>query len=217
MSPRLFRILPTLLFTLGVGAAEIQLNGLDTSCDRLRGEVACFELLLSGEIVAGDANKLKTVVQEAEASLVAKGVNARVSLVILDSPGGDILEGMAVGRVLRSRQISTMVTIDSVCASACVLILAGGVKRIPAGRVIVHSFYSPALLGTNDFANAEKRFSAIEEKVRVYLKEMRVSNALLEEMMRVPHFTSRDLTLEQMTQWGVLGIDPVYAQTRKTQ
>lgn len=217
MAVRIFSGLSAFLVALTCQAAEIKASGIDTQCDVIKAESICVRVSLTGEIRPGDTQRLKDVIAHAEYSLSAKGLKARASLVLLHSPGGDLLEGMKLGRLIRSRQIGTTVAADSVCASSCVLVLAGGVKRIPSGRVVVHSFYSPALLGTNDFALAEKKYSAASEVVRIYLKEMRISSALLDEMMRIPHFKSHDLSVEQMSQWGLLGLDPVYAQARSTQ
>lgn len=123
-------------------------------------------------------------------------------------------EAMAMGRLIRGRQISTQVAKGDTCASSCVLILAGGVKRLPAGNVVIHSFYSPDILGTNDFEKAEKLYAKVSNEVSAYLKDVRISSLLLEEMMRVPHFKARQIELEELTKLGLLGIDPVYAQAR---
>jgi hypothetical protein len=198
-------------------AADFKMDGVDTSCDKLREDVICMAVSLTGKIDQGDVQKLQQMITRLEASTQKGAFKSRVSPVYLDSPGGSVMAAMELGRFIRSKQIATKVVKDDNCASSCVLVFAGGVKRIPAGNVIVHSFYSPDVLGTNDFAKAEAMYTQVSESVAAYLKEMRISSQLLEEMMRVPHSSARQLTVEQMLQWGLIGIDPVYAQARKNQ
>jgi hypothetical protein len=198
-------------------AADFKMAGTDDSCDKLRGELICMTVSISGKIGPGDASKLQQEVTRIEGATQKATLKSRVSLVYLDSPGGGMAAAMELGRFIRSKQIATQVVKNDNCASSCVLVLAAGVKRIPVGNVIVHSFYSPDILGTNDFAKAEAMYAQVSASVSDYLKEMRISSQLLEEMMRVPHSSARQLTIDQMFQWGLIGIDPVYAQARKNQ
>jgi len=196
-------------------AADFRFNGVDVpACDKLRGESICISLSLTGKIEPGDTAKLLRQVELAESTISKNVAPARVALLFLESPGGSMAEAMAMGRLIRGRQISTQVAKGDTCASSCVLILAGGVMRVPAGNVVIHSFYSPDILGTNDFAKAEKLYAQVSNEVSAYLKDVRISSLLLEEMMRVPHFKARQLKLEELTKLGLLGIDPVYAQAR---
>lgn len=172
-------------------------------------------LSLVGKIEAGDTRKLQQEVARVQGVVSTHIAKARVALVFLESPGGNMNEAMSLGRFLRANQVSTQVAKGDTCASACVLVLAAGVTRVPAGDVVVHSFYSPEVLGTNDFAKAEKAYERMSAAVALYLREMRVSGQLLDEMIRVPHFTSRKLELEELERLGLLGIDPAYAQARR--
>ena len=58
------------------------------------------------------------------------------------SPGGDLLEGMKIGRLIRKHQLATRITSGSWCASACNFMFLGGtVRTIEAGgRFGVHMF-----------------------------------------------------------------------------
>ena len=52
-----------------------------------------------------------------------------VRRVVLDSLGGSYLAGLAMGRHIRQMGLDTEVPAHATCQSACVFILAGGVKR----------------------------------------------------------------------------------------
>jgi hypothetical protein len=64
-----------------------------------------------------------------------------VKLVILDSPGGLAGSGDAVAQEFRRRGITAYVPADSICYSACALMLAGAVTRIvhPTARLMIHA------------------------------------------------------------------------------
>ncbi len=65
--------------------------------------------------------------------------NPDVRIVRLESPGGRVAEGLALGTLLRDRNIDTFVNAE--CSSACVTAFAGGARRIIGthARVGLHS------------------------------------------------------------------------------
>jgi len=197
-------------------AADVRAAAVDPpGCDILGSEKVCAAVLISGKIEPGDTEKVNAFLSRVDQSATS-ALPIRIGIAYLDSPGGNVVEAMKIGRLLRSRQIGTFVTSDSLCASACVLVLAAGVHRAAAGSVEIHSFYSTAILGTGDFAGANRQYDLLTKSVEEYLREMRVPRALLDEMIKVPHSMSRRLTLEDTISLGLLGIDPVYAQVRKS-
>lgn len=96
------------------------------------------ELQLTGTIDVGAAARF------------AAEVDARgeyIETVVLDSPGGSVMDALEIGAEIRNRGLATKVADGSLCASSCPLILAGGVERI-AGRdaaIGVHQIYASAL------------------------------------------------------------------------
>jgi hypothetical protein len=199
-------------FSASINAAEFKGGVInDTNCDKLYNEIHCITLVMNGEIIQGDSNRLINIIRKLESS----SIKVRVGRIFLQSPGGSVTESMAIGRIIRSRQIKTAVGNGDTCASACVLILASGVSRLPNGDVIIHSFYSPGILGTNDFLRAEKQYSDVASLIKAYLIEMRASTILLDEMIRVPHNKMRTLEIEELFKFGLLGDDPVYMQTKR--
>lgn len=202
------------LFCVAAFAARIEL--LDTKnmfCDKLAQESACLALRLTGELKPGDNDRLIEIITRLERTSDEKSYS-RVGTVFLNSPGGEMQEALKIGRTLRNRKIVTVVAQPNQCASACVIVLAGGVMRFPVGTVEVHSFYSPDLLGTREYAKAEEQYKLMAQQVSEYLREMRIPAALLDEMMRIPHNRSRALGFAELERLSLIGIDPVYAQVR---
>lgn len=96
-------------------------------------EVLGGQVILSGEIVQGDADRFRSAV----AGLPAE------TIVRLQSPGGVALDGIRIGKLIRERGFGTYAPYG-VCASACGLIWLGGVDRWinPNARVGFHQAYT---------------------------------------------------------------------------
>ncbi|MET4181719.1 hypothetical protein ABIB94_003820 [Bradyrhizobium sp. JR7.2] len=75
---------------------------------------------ITGEIIPGDADKFSQSVRQANDS------GKFVANVRLDSPGGNLLEGVKIADAIRYGKTSTNVGKTAVCASACFLMFAAG-------------------------------------------------------------------------------------------
>lgn len=78
---------------------------------------------LVGDIVPGDANKLKAEIQK------ANDANRLVATIRLNSKGGNLIEGVEIANIVRKGRIATSVLSDAVCASACFIIYAAGSEK----------------------------------------------------------------------------------------
>jgi len=112
-------------------------------------------------------------------------------VVLLSSPGGRLDQGLIMGEVIRARGLTTMVgTLDgegrirpSYCASACVLVYAGGAVReaFPGSALGVHQF-------TTDLARDDSRRDIVADTQRTtgmifeYVTRMGVSPTILQAM-----------------------------------
>jgi len=108
-------------------------------------------------------------------------------LVLVSSPGGDLDQALIMGEIIRSHGLATAVgTADtsghltkSYCASACVLVYAGGQPRygIEGSVLGVHRF-TTSLPGRDPIADAQR----ITGTVLSYMTKMGVSSAIVEAM-----------------------------------
>jgi len=78
---------------------------------------------LIGEILPGDADKLKAEIQKANDS------NRLVVTIRLNSPGGNLVEGVTIADLVRKGRIATSVLNGAQCASACFIIFAAGNEK----------------------------------------------------------------------------------------
>ena len=133
--------------------------------------------------------------------------------IYLDSEGGDVVAAMEIGRELRQRRSRVYVIRQTICASACVLIMAGAVDRIvePEGHVIIHRPYLNAteLIG---YQLAQTNFETTRDVVRQYLDSMNVPTDLWDAMTAIPPESGRRLSQGELTHFGLNRRDPAYEE-----
>lgn len=141
-------------------------------------------LTINGEIGAAAANWFRERLDDAR---LASG-----DIVLLSSPGGRLDQATIMGEVIRARALTTMVgTADaqgrlssSYCASACVLVYAGGKIReaFPGSALGVHQFTTAPPKGADAardiVADTQKTTGLILE----YMTQMGVSPSILQAM-----------------------------------
>ena len=138
---------------------------------------------LEGELREGDYTKFMSVLETAFAAARSRRAIVRLQLT---SPGGDLIEAMKIGEMVRKLRIKT---IADDCSSACFFILVAGVQRFvtPFGSVYLHRPYiEPSRYSGLDHAEAETTYQSIERVVRSYLSRMDVPGYLVDEMLRIP-------------------------------
>ena len=136
-------------------------------------------LFISGTIGAAAASWFRDRLDEAH--LVAGDA------VVISSPGGDLNQAMIMGEVIRSRGLSTAVGAadatgrirPSYCASACVLVYAGGKPRIGI---------EGSMLGVHRFVTSTPGGDPVAETQRTagivlsYMTKMGVLSSVVEAM-----------------------------------
>ena len=91
-------------------------------------------LSASGKIELGDEERLR-------AALRGLPPGTRLAGLTLDSPGGDLEEGMRLAAAVHDERLQTVVEDGAKCASACFIVFAAGPRRFAstAAMIGVHS------------------------------------------------------------------------------
>jgi hypothetical protein len=141
-----------------------------------RGKAA---LAISGKIGAATAGWLRERLDEAHLS--------PGDIVLLSSPGGDLGQAIIMGETIRSRGLATAVgTMNSTgrieqsfCASACVLVYAGGQPRygVEGSALGVHRFVT-STPGRDPVAETQRTAGMVLS----YFTKMGVSSSVVEAM-----------------------------------
>lgn len=132
------------------------------------------------------------------------------ALILVDSQGGDVEAAMALGRLIRAAAPVGAVVFQSDCLSSCVLTIAGATHRqLRAGRIGIHRPYSIET-SAGSYADNTKRFRELERRIRVYLDEMNIPPALLDEMLRYEPQTMHLLTKDELSRFRLEGSDYIW-------
>ena len=138
--------------------------------------------------------------------------------VELDSNGGDIDAAMRLGREFRKRSVMVSLEGDHVCASACVLLIAGAPVRVifSTGAVVIHRPYrsEARVLGAD---SAQRAYEARNARISAYLHEMNIPATLLDAMLRVPSESGYRLSEDELFAFGLNENDPVYEEERNAE
>jgi ATP-dependent protease ClpP protease subunit len=162
-----------------------------------------LDLKMTGLIEDGDAFRLAAILASYEAS------DFREINITLDSPGGSLVEGLAIARLLTGRteivtsQVGTEEHPNAECASACVLIYVAADLRylVGNGRIGVHQFYAGSGEISGDVAiDIAQRLSS---EIIALLRDQGVALAFFERMSA----TSRGIDWvprERLEYWRVV-------------
>ncbi|WP_162789140.1 hypothetical protein [Sphingomonas sediminicola] len=169
------------------------------------------EVFISGPITSGDADRF---VQFAESHKL------EAARIVLDSPGGSLLEGIKLGRAIREKRFFTSVgafddqgtSSNAICASACAYAFAGGVSRFldrSSGRLGIHQFERSGGLSQSE----AQLISAI---VVSYLRDMGVDAKAFVIASATSASGIRWLTPSEAQELGLVnnGVQPTSAEVR---
>ena len=179
--------------------ADVRSYAKETTLGDLRYTAQVIEI--HGFIQQDDVARLATILQTAGPGAVK-----------LNSPGGDVMAAMALGRVLRREQRSVVMGPDDQCVSACVFVLAGAIERgVFSEKVGIHRPFLVRDTATTP-EQQKGQYANIEKLVKSYLAEMNVDQRLYDDMLRISPQAVRYLTEEELKAYGLFGTDPFYEQ-----
>ena len=143
-------------------------------------------------------------------------------IVLLNSPGGDGEAAMAIGRLLREHQAHVFVV--GRCDSACIFLLMGGVVRaavtgtvgVHAGRLTLMKPDGQVIKEVDASKSLPDSFqlAGYNRDTRMYLQEMGIGHGILDVMLAHPTHQVYQLTLEDISRYGVTGFDNAYLNQR---
>jgi ATP-dependent protease ClpP protease subunit len=144
-------------------------------------------------------------------------------IVLLDSKGGDGMAGMAIGKLLRSKNAHVFVTGE--CSSACVFLLASGVVRgapsfsvgIHQGRITMST--DAGVIKREVDIKEDPKASALlaqyEREAKIYFNQMGISSAFFQAMQDHSTKGVYRLTAEELSFYGLSGFDESYFEKRE--
>lgn len=150
-------------------------------------------------------------IEKSDLAAFRKNLESGCSNLILSSNGGDVETAIAMGKLIRNRKIYVSTWSKGSCASACVFLYAGGVERVPYGKVLIHRPYFSSVSGL-PYDVTQKKYRDLESLVKNYLRQMNVSEVLFDRMMLIQPEDAEPLTMAEMESMGMGLRDPVYTE-----
>lgn len=160
-----------------------------------------LRLRYAGKINAGFAALMQRVTQVAD----ELGIDKRV--LDIDSSGGMVEDAIRAGDRIAESRWTVWVREGAVCHSACVFILAAGDVRMVSGRVGIHRIIRMSSTATTR-AELNRELRAVYERVRGYLERNGAATAVADMMMAVPNRNLRLLAADELSLYGLDGINP---------
>ena len=173
-------------------------------------------IIIDGEIRPGDDILFQSALNKAKQDNVNWKTYRKV---LLNSNGGDVATSMKIGRAIRNSQLITAVHENNLCASACILILSGGVWRYirETAKLGLHRpyFTNQMQAGTSEYKNFQDAYNQIIEMHRRYFLEMRIDTRLLQEMIQIPSNDIKWISEQKAKEYALLGEDPIYSEWKR--
>lgn len=145
---------------------------------------------ITGEIVSGDADKLRQYISlyethNAQFKGYIFGEDDRLN-VLLESRGGNLHEGIIMGRLLRTFPTITVAT-DGGCISACVLVWLGGNTRLGSSKTLfIHRpWFNEERTAVSELSGARQSYQDSVNDLRRYIAEVTNSEDLFRSMMSI--------------------------------
>jgi hypothetical protein len=169
------------LFGSASSGAELFYMDHDPFTDEYVGPVG--PLVLSGEIMPGDCDRLLARIAGDEARFLSQ------NKIILASDGGDVAEALKIANLVNS--LFTEIIVErrtGRCASACFFVYAAANQRGTDGEHLIGINRPYFIDSTTSLPPADA--AAVEDtalsQVRIFLKDNEVPGYLIEEMFRHP-------------------------------
>ena len=199
----LLLVIPTIVWPKFGLSAEIYVNTLK-------------QIEINGELKPGDAALFQWIVDAVFTGMLEKSPNTTV-FVRPNSLGGSIQEAMAIGRIVRKNGFWVATNGPGQrCASACVLVLAAGVYRIPGPNTVgIHRPTFPSdVFAKLTQQQAVTAYKAMVEGVKSYLADMDTSQELFDTMMKTKSDDINWISWDQILRYNLSGPTPAYTEWR---
>ncbi len=168
-------------------------------------EAKSCTFVLEGEIQKGDDSKFTDV----RINSIVDGKLLNGTFLELNSDGGDLMEAIQLAKTIQALDVITTVRPENRCNSACVIILAAGASRIPAGKIGIHRPYNSGNLSQEE---AKTMFENAKKEVLPIFETSGVSSRLWDLIVSTPPESLKFLTTAEKMELGLQGDSPAYGE-----
>lgn len=157
----------------------------------------------------GDLAAFQAAIDRVSRTAKTKIAGVPFITVELNSPGGDVVEALGIGRVIYQHSAFTMVRQGQECVSACVFILIAGAVRTPLGSANI-GVHKPLLVAwyNMDYSQARAKYDGLMRYLRQYFLDLGVSEAAYDIMMHTDSSDMRYFSAAELDQMRLRGESP---------
>jgi hypothetical protein len=168
---------------------------------------------LRGDIRRGDAAGFETALAAVERVAATRINDVPFVTLELDSPGGDVVEALEIGRAVSRHFVMTLVRPGRECVSACVFALMAGAVHTPEPGASV-GLHRPLLVSWSNMSGsaARAKYDGLMNYLRDYFGALGVSPAAFEIMMRTDSYAMRYFSTEELDALGLRGEGPEWGR-----
>jgi len=139
---------------------------------------------------------------------MADRMDIPVRILDIRSTGGRVEDAMPAGDAMAGSHWTIRVRADSICHSACVLVLAAGDDRRIDGKVGIHRMVRVGSQATTR-AELSQELREVYGEIKEYLERNGASAAVADLMMTVPNRRLRLLDANELREYGLSGTNAV--------
>jgi hypothetical protein len=168
------------------------LPGSDTRLMKLPQPDGALAQAMTFELAGGGRLMATGTITPGSAQAFAAEIDRRgdyVKTVVFNSPGGSVMDALAIGRLIRARKFATEVEAGKYCASSCPLMFAGGIERRAGDRATIGVHQIAAIRSATNGPPRDEMSIAqnISARCQRYLGEMGVDLQVWMHAMETPH------------------------------
>ena len=136
-------------------------------------------------ITKGDLAAFESAIDRVSRTATNRIAGVPFVTVELNSPGGDVVEALGIGRAIYAHSAFTRVRQGQECVSACVFIFAAGAVRTPQPSAAI-GVHKPLLVSWRnmDYRQARAKYDGLMQYLRLYFLDLGVSEAAYDAMMQ---------------------------------
>ena len=170
---------------------------------------ASARIRIQSAIHKGDLAEFQAAVDQVSRTAKTRINDTPFITVELNSPGGDVVEAVGIGRVIYQHAAMTLVGLGQECVSACVFILMAGAVHTPSGGAAI-GVHRPLLLSWRhmDYREARAKYDGLMRYLHDYFVELGVSETAYDIMMRTDSEDMRYFSPAELDQFRLRGEGP---------
>jgi hypothetical protein len=179
--------------------------------DGVLAQSMAFELLGGGRLMA--TGTITPGIAQAFAAEIDKRGDY-VKTVVLNSPGGSVIDALAMGRLIREHKFATEVEAGKYCVSSCPLVFAGGIERRAGNRAVIGVHQIAAKKADGVPRDEMSLAQTVSARCQRYLGEMGVNLQVWVHAMETPHDKLFVFKSDELKSLDLVTAAPEPAKTR---